>query len=227
LRITPVATLGPQHIMADFITYFGYGSLVNRATRPAHETALRARLYGWQRVWGHRVLPEQQPSGEPPRSCCSLSVEKLPKTASEQSKKQPYIDGVIVTIPTTDLPVLDKREAGYNRHALSSDHFDLPPECKTSQVHVYVSKPDHQGGATEQFPILQSYIDCVLAGYGALFEHDGMQQFIDSTTGWDGVIENERNNPKYPRAVSLPVEQLALFDRMVNARRIEMHRESN
>lgn len=218
----------------DTITYFGYGSLVNRETRPAGEVALPARLYGWQRVWGHRVLSAQQPATEPPRSCCSLSIEKSVennaqtqiKTEAEVREILSFIDGVVVNIPISELEALDDREAGYDRHVLSSDDFDLPAGCDASEIHVYVSKQTHKGGATEQFPILQSYIDCVLAGYCRVFESEGMQQFVDSTAGWHGVIENERNNPKYPRAVSLPEDQLALFDDIVTVARTTTQQET-
>lgn len=33
------------------IATFGYGSLVNAATRDEGSHALRARLHGWRRVW--------------------------------------------------------------------------------------------------------------------------------------------------------------------------------
>jgi len=226
LRITQVATLGPLRVTTDFITYFGYGSLVNRATRPAGEVSYRARLYGWRRVWGHRVLSAQQPSDELERSCCSLSVQKLIDFDIANRKNMPFIDGVVVTIPITDLPTLDKRETGYDRHAIPSSHFDLPAECDVDEIHVYVSKPAHQGDATEHFPILQSYIDCVLAGYCEVFEHQGMQRFVDSTQGWAGVIENERDNPKYPRAVSLPASKLAQFDSIIASHRLNIKKES-
>ena len=227
LPITQVATLGPQPVSTEFITYFGFGSLVNRATRPVDEVAHPARLYGWRRVWGHRVLSAQQPADEPPRSCCSLSVEKLTNADALSREEQPFIDGVVVTIPIGDLPLLDKREAGYDRHAIPRSDFDLPAEIQASEVQVYVSRPTHHGFAAEQFPILQSYIDCVLAGYCELFEHTGMQRFVDSTVGWDGVIENERHKPKYPRAVTLPAEQLALFDKVVAAKRMNVKQEKN
>lgn len=226
LPVTQFATLGPRRVSCDSITYFGYGSLVNRATRPDGEVAYPARLYGWQRVWGHRVLAAQQPSDEPQRSCCSLSIRKLAQPDSESCEKAPFIDGVVVTIPTTDLAVLDKREAGYDRHSLPRADFDLPASCKSENIQVYVSKEDHRGCATEQFPIQQSYVDCVLAGYCAVFETVGMQQFVDSTEGWDGVIENDRHNPKYPRSVSLPQEQLALFDTLIKKVRSNTQQET-
>ena len=219
-----------------FVTYFGYGSLVNRDTRPANEQAYRARLYGWKRVWGHRVHTTDSSLSGPLGSCCSLSLEKNLKKGVEKCVETPdinsnqlvsstassdiartnnYIDGVIVTIPLADLPSLDRREYGYDRVQISADDFDLPQSCAAQHIHVYVSDRSHSGRSNTQYPILQSYIDCVLAGYCAVFELTGMQQFVESTLGWDGVIENERNNPRYPRAVQLPDSQLALFDSII------------
>lgn len=202
----------------QFITYFGYGSLVNRDTRPVGEQAYPARLHGWQRAWGHRVqaadVAHDVKTAASFKSCCSLSVEKIVNKTQSTS----FIDGVVVTIPLADLPVLDEREAGYDRVKLPASDFTLPSECTSAHVYVYVSNAANAGRSSEQFPILQSYVDCVLAGYCTVFEHLGMQQFVDSTVGWNGFIENDRSSPRYPRAVQLPQAQLALFDRVVTKR---------
>ena len=87
---------------------------------------------------------------------------------------------------------------------------------------MYVSDATHSGRSDTQYPILQSYIDCVLAGYCAVFEQSGMQHFVDTTAGWEGVIRNDREAPQYPRAVQLPQTQLTQFDDIINARRIQL-----
>jgi len=213
----------------QFVTYFGYGSLVNRNTRPAEEQAHPARLYGWRRVWGHRVHATDEVLTDSRGSCCSLSVEKCPEPPDlsdlqsadlcTDNAQTAYIDGVIVTIPLTELPALDRREDGYDRIQLPVSDFDVPGTCAAESIHMYVSDVTHSGRSNTQYPILQSYIDCVLAGYCAVFDHSGMEHFIASTQGWDGVIDNERDNPRYPRAVPLPESQLALFDSIVNRHR--------
>jgi len=41
--------------MTQTVHYFGYGSLVNRNTRPAEEPWLATSVNDWQRAWSHRV----------------------------------------------------------------------------------------------------------------------------------------------------------------------------
>jgi len=164
----------------QFVTYFGYGSLVNRNTRPPNEQAHPARLYGWKRVWGHRVdridTTNASSSGAN-RACCSLSVEKCAENPPENSNQSinsdvrcdEYIDGVVVTIPLVDLAALDQREDGYDRLQVPAGDFELPDSCVDEHIHMYVSDTTHSGRSNRQYPILQSYIDCVLAGYCAVF----------------------------------------------------------
>lgn len=199
------------------ITYFGYGSLVNRATRPSAERAQPARLHGWRRVWGHRVIGSADARTGAKQSCCSLSVEPISEADSSQ-----FIDGVLVTIPLSELPVLDERENGYERVMLPASDFTLPQACDAKNVHVYVSDDQHAGRSNKDYPILQSYVDCVLAGYCAVFDQAGMQHFVDTTVGWEGTIENERTTPKYPRAVTLSKQQLDTIDALVSERRLRV-----
>jgi len=181
----------------DWIYYFGYGSLVNRDTRPPDEQSIRARLSGWGRVWGHRVQGEGQHSGS-----CSLTV----------AKSTGFIDGVVVGMPAADLPVLDQRERGYARLSLPLKEFDLDGSIDAEFISVYQSLPVNRGYATESSPILLSYVDCVLAGYEKQFGNAGLTAFMQSTDGWHGKIENDRHSPRYPRAIELSPETHKRFD---------------
>ncbi len=185
------------------ITYFGYGSLVNRETRPPGETALPARLHYWQRAWSHRVE-----STGVRTACSSLTVER---SAIEGEA----VDGVIVTIAKQDLAALDEREVGYQRLMLPVESFELPAGCEVSEVAVYVSKTPYYARANNQYPILQSYIDCVLSGYLNVFGDAGLRHFFSTTRGWDGTIENDRVSPRYPRAVQLDKSVLQHFDALL------------
>ncbi len=182
---------------SEWIHYFGYGSLVNRDTRPPDEPSICARLDGWKRVWGHRV----QRSGEH-AGCTSLSV--LPANGA--------IDGVVVRMPAANLPMLDEREQGYQRLAIPRQQFDLDGEIDANIVYMYQSAPENRGLATRANPILLSYVDCVMAGYEKLFGEQGLTDFLHSTDGWSGAIENDRQAPRYPRAVKLTEDVHKRFD---------------
>lgn len=189
---------------SHWINYFGYGSLVNRETRPPDEVANTARLKGWRRVWEHRVT---DPNRDKP--CTSLSVEPL--SAGEAGS----IDGVIVSIPPERLAQLDEREAGYERLALPATLFDLPEGFIGEKVMVYRSLPENRALADAEHPILQSYIDCVMAGYLNRFEQPGLEALMNSTRGWDRTILNDRDDPFYPRWVAVDEARCALFDEYI------------
>lgn len=203
---------------ADHIVYFGYGSLVNRETRPAEEQAACARLRGWHRVWAHRNGARV----DRPASC-SLSVG--PDGWRDGARgADSGIDGVVVVLPLEALPVLDAREAGYDRLTLPAAEFDLPEGLGVDEVHVYRSKSENRLPATPAQPILQSYVDCVMAGYLRLYGEGGLDAFMLSTFGWEGEIEDDRSAPRYTRAVEVPGALRARFDRLVDARRGERSR---
>ena len=208
------------------IVYFGYGSLVNRETRPPEEAAAPARLRGWHRIWGHRVVAA---SGREPS--CSLSIEPdAPASVRDPIEPDappvPFprgadagIDGVVVALPLAALPVLDERESGYDRLTLPAAAFDLPEGLGADEIHVYRSKPENRWPATPAQPILQSYVDCCMAGFLRVYGEGGLDAFLWSTEGWEGAIEDDRAAPRYPRAVEVPGALAARFDRLVRARR--------
>lgn len=179
------------------ISYFGYGSLVNRDTRPDAEQATNVVLNGWQRVWNHRV--SQNDSRHP---CTSLSIEPA----------EGFIEGVLVQIAECDLPVLDQREYGYERIRLAATDFVIPENLDVQEVYVYRSLAHNRHLADEHHPVVQSYVDCVMAGYLKRFEEDGLQRFLHSTRGWDRPLLKDRHAPTYPRHVPLPAQHHARFD---------------
>ena len=156
-----------------------------------------ASLDGWRRIWGHRVHSAGQHAG-----CCSLTVTEATAT----------IDGVVVGMPATDLPILDQRESGYRRLKIPREQFAIDGSIDTDFVYMYQSAPENQGPATEPHPILLSYADCVMAGYEKLFGEQGLNDFMQSTSGWSGAIENDRHAPRYPRAVKLKAHVHKRFD---------------
>ncbi|MFT4730729.1 MAG: cation transport protein ChaC [Granulosicoccus sp.] len=190
---------------SDWIYYFGYGSLVNRDTRPAGEFSEPAVLKGWRRVWENRTADPARRS----HRCTSLSIESLAYPADGSIK------GVVARMPVSELAQLDEREAGYDRLKLPVEQFELTDLVETDFVYVYQSELPHRFLADEEHPILQSYIDCVLAGYLTQFGCSGMQDMIDSTRGWDRPVMDDRAAPHYPRAVDIDVSLQLSIDQLL------------
>ena len=189
------------------VHYFGYGSLVNRATRPADETARPATLRRWRRAWNHRVPESPRRSG-----CTALSIDPDPGVAGDGAG----IAGTLVALPAEALAALDAREAGYARLALPRDAFALPDGVDADEVFVYRTRTRLPADAAH--PILASYVDCVMAGYLERFGADGLDAFVATTDGWDGPLADDRAAPRYPRAVRLPAPALARFDAVLRRR---------
>lgn len=189
------------------IAYFGYGSLVNDATRHPESVAVRGTLKGWVREW--RI------SGETPTGrVCGLTAS--PKPGSE-------IHGVLVLDSVAELPNLDIREGRYDRHALPAEAFHVHGHAEEGGDHrealsnafVYRSKSEHYRWGDDAHPIRLSYVDCVLKGYLNHFGEEGPRHFIETTEGWHIPVLNDRRAPLYPRAITVSEEELALFDRLL------------
>lgn len=182
---------------SQWINYFGYGSLVNRDTRPEGEAATNVTLKGWGRVWNHRVTHTDRR-----KSCTSLSIEPA----------EGAIDGVLVQIPISDLRVLDARENGYERMSLPATDFILPSDIHADTIYVYRSLQENRHLADVEHPVAQSYVDCVMAGYLKRFDDDGLRQFLKTTRGWNLPTLFDREKPTYPRSVRLSAEQYRYFE---------------
>ena len=168
---------------------FGYGSLVNRATHD-YETALPARLSGWKRVWRHTAL----------RPVAFLTAE--PEAACE-------IDGLIVRVAHGN-PELEQREHAYDRADVTPHiHHDHPDPA---HVHTYTIGEGKHEPATEDHPVLLSYLDVVVQGYLREYGQAGVRHFFETTDGWDAPILNDRAEPVYGRHQKLTRDEAELAD---------------
>lgn len=122
------------------------------------------------------------------------------------------IDGVMVPIQADEVPALDARERGYSRHMVTSTK-------STDALAMYVSHSEHVAMACSDYPLLQSYVDCVLAGFLAIYGWDGVDRFFASTAGWSAPILPDRLCPLYPRAVVLSQTLTESFDERIMAAR--------
>ena len=169
--------------------FFGYGSLVNRATH-AYADAHPARIAGWRRAWRHVEG----------RKVAFLTA--VPDPGSE-------IDGLVAHVPGGDWAALDMREHAYARvmaervtHALGGG-----PE-----IHIYHAPEDMHVAASEHRPVLLSYLDVVVQGYLREFGENGVERFFETTDGWDSPIRDDRADPLYPRHQVLTDGERALVD---------------
>lgn len=175
--------------------FFGYGSLVNRATHDFPDLQ-PARLKGWRRAWCHTDL----------RPVAFLTA--LPDPGAE-------IDGMIAHVPNDDWTALDRREWAYVRLAVT-DRVTHPLEREV-EIAVYAVPEDRHGRPTARHPILLSYIDVVVQGYLREFGTDGAARFFATTTGWEAPVLNDRAAPRYPRHQRLTAAETAFVDEQLAA----------
>ncbi len=197
------ANASPISTARGLVAYFGYGSLVNRATHRTDIVHARpARLKGWRRSW--------RPRPDMPGFPAALLTVRPEQGAA--------CDGLLVFDRAENLAAVDEREARYRRHVVTLDALEFAgPAEIDGAVYVYVADeelPPHP----EPPLILQSYLDAVMQGF--LVEHgqEGLRRFVAETANFDTPIHADRARPVYPRAVGLSEGERALFDALLEGR---------
>ncbi|PKF49868.1 gamma-glutamylcyclotransferase family protein [Enterovibrio nigricans] len=177
---------------------FGYGSLINEASRQlTGETgnAIPAIVSGLERHWGK--------TGSPVMS--HLVVRE----------GAGLCNGVLIHVNDDLLEVFDIREAGYQRVKLDAEKIKILDETIQLDGPVFVYVTDDVVSPCHVQPIAQSYVDTVLAGclrYSAEFA----QSFIQSTHGWDYPRMNDRDKPVYQRVAGVRKEDRARIDQFLH-----------
>lgn len=169
--------------------FFGYGSLVNRATHDYQQAHL-ARIEGWRRAWQHVEG----------REVAFLSAVPDPTSA---------IDGLIAHVPGGDWAALDVREHSYARVLATDVAHEV---AGATEIHIYHAPADMHVRAREMRPVLLSYIDVVVQGYLREFGEAGVARFFETTDGWDAPVLNDRDAPRYSRNQSLSARETELTD---------------
>ncbi|MBY6202764.1 gamma-glutamylcyclotransferase [Maritalea mobilis] len=169
--------------------FFGYGSLVNRATHDFPNPA-KARVTGWARTWKRTRL----------RQVAFL-------TAMREDGAE--IEGLIAAVPSADWAALDAREYAYDRHAVERIDHDHPAPVS---VQIYATKPEHHTDGSEEHPILLSYLDTVVQGYLREFGEAGARRFFETTHGWEAPVFDDRREPIYPRHQTLSIDETLFVD---------------
>lgn len=172
--------------------FFGYGSLVNSATH-SYDGVESATLTGWSRAWRRTRF----------REISFLTAVPNPNAS---------ISGVVAPVPDADWEALDAREFAYYRTEVSDLVRVHHNNAQAQNVSVYAIADKDQEEGSEHTPILLSYLDVVVQGYYRVFGEEGVWEFVETTTGWDTPILNDRAAPKYPRAQTLSDVELRLCD---------------
>jgi len=170
--------------------FFGYGSLVNRATH-GFSNPHRAELDGWRRVWRHTDVHP-------------LAFLTVARDAATQ------IDGMIAHVPDDDWAALDQREWAYDR--MPATQAVSHPVKQAVEIAVYCVPGDKHGAPLSRNPILLSYLDVVVQGYLQEFGPEGAERFFATTDGWDAPVLNDRSAPRYPRHQRLSRDESAFVD---------------
>jgi len=181
------------------ISYFGYGSLVKASTLGKEARIVPGQLTGWVRAWRVRGL------GQSGHGVCVLTV----RAGGDQT-----IDGVMAVEPRHRLPDLEQREHKYDRVDGIGGKFrcDASGKAGPNDMFLFQAKNEHAAWGDEDHPILQSYLDCVLAGYFEIWGWEGVARFLDTTEGWHVPILPDRAAPRYGRAQVIGPELLEGID---------------
>ncbi|MFV0512951.1 MAG: gamma-glutamylcyclotransferase family protein [Jhaorihella sp.] len=175
--------------------FFGYGSLVNRATHD-FPGPCRATLRGWRRAWRHTDLrPVPFLTAIPDPGC--------------------VIDGLIAHVPGNDWTALDAREWAYDRVPVTQAVSH--PLTYPAEIAVYAVPASRHRHPNGRCPVLLSYVDVVVQGYLREFGEDGAERFFATTDGWSAPVLNDRAEPRYARHQQLTREETAFVDDRLSA----------
>ncbi len=181
------------------ITYFGYGSLVNTDTLAADAEVTPGRLAGWRREW--KICGK----GADGQGRCALSVREVPDGA---------IRGVMAREPRARLGDLERREKRYVKVDAVGHAFrcDVKSNRGPDDLFLFRAAPEQCRWGSATHPILQSYLDCVLAGFFRFWGEAGIDHFLDTTDGWHVPVLKDRDRPHYPRRITLAPDLADLID---------------
>ncbi|MBY5943962.1 gamma-glutamylcyclotransferase family protein [Photobacterium rosenbergii] len=184
---------------------FGYGSLINHASRLLTGQAKEAQpvtVNGLQRHWGkvdgsYRISPLVAALGD---GRCN---------------------GVLVRVDEKALQQFDHRERGYRRIELDPTQVEThSPLGGDIPVWVY-TKDDHEPPCHQQ-PIMQTYVDTVLAGCLSI-SGSFAKTFVETTIGWHHPLENDRHQPKYGNHAGVHDDHLEHIDQLLAQVRTKHH----
>ena len=172
----------PEH---EHYYIFGYGSLINSHSRRITGIAgdsIPVRAQGLQRYW--------------------VSFGNYPmRSVGVVTKQDGLCNGVIFEVPATQILLFDEREVGYLRQALDPTALQFLDDdiAFNPKQPVWVYMYQDVITTTPQQPISQAYLDVILLGCLET-STDFAREFLQHTLLWQNW-HNDRDNPRYPRAI--------------------------
>lgn len=186
--------------MTNYI--FGYGSLMNSASRELTgqtSPAIPATAHGFKRYWG---------KVDDSYILSPLVVDK----------GQGLVNGVLLEVDESGLQEFDIRERGYHRTLIQIQELDVELSLSANdKVWVYIK--DNPEPPCSQSPIMQTYVDTVLAGCLEISEQFA-KQFVEHTIGWHFPLENDRHQPKYGNLAGVSPDHHSAIDALVASVRV-------
>ncbi|MDB1126097.1 gamma-glutamylcyclotransferase family protein [Vibrio algarum] len=174
---------------------FGYGSLLNSSSRrltgqtgPAIPVIIHGLIRHWTLINDSYLL-----------SPLAVSI------GSGQ------VNGVLLKVDEHTLNEFDKREAGYQRIEVKTHKVETVEEEIDRTLTIWVYVTENIIAPTIEIPIVQSYVDTVIAGCLEVSENFA-QHFVENTKGWHHPLENDRNQPKYTRLAGVTSAHHELID---------------
>lgn len=176
---------------------FGYGSLINEASRQltgetgnAYPALVKGLERHWSKVDSAKISPLVVREGA---GACN---------------------GVLIQVSEEKLSVFDQREAGYRRVELSRERIALIDNTFALNGPVYVYVTDEVVEPCHINPIAQTYIDTVMAGC-LRYSADFARSFIETTKGWHFPIIDDRQSPLYPRLAGVKDDDRDIIDSLM------------
>ncbi len=123
------------------------------------------------------------------------------------------VNGVLLEVNHQALTEFDRRERGYHRIQIRPEQIETDISFNPDhEIWVYV-KSDPLPPCTLS-PIMQSYVDTVLAGCLEV-SHAFAEHFVRHTIGWQHAKENDRHQPKYGNLAGVQDHHYELIDNLI------------
>jgi hypothetical protein len=194
-----------------------YGSLMNRYSREVYSglvgDVIPAVLKGWSRGW------------------CTQYPDEAASYAGAYASAGSLLNTVLVATEIDD--GIRQREREYRFTELDRNQFDLRSEQEgdfaAGAARYWICETANPGIADQDTPLPQSYVDtCLLGCLESGGEADALE-FVEQTSGWEGVWVNDRqfSRPIYPRGAPVSDSSYQQIDEILEAGGVLQYRQQN